>query len=66
MNRNDLERKKAQYIADGKEALGTAQQYLSDHADHWDSGREEHWLNLISRAEILLAKAMTIDELLTL
>ena len=64
MDRNKIEQKKAQYLANGKDALDLACQYLHEHADDWDSSREEHWRNLVHIAEVFCTKAMVLDELL--
>ena len=64
MERSTIEAKKAQYLKSGKDALDLACQYLHDHADEWDSSREEHWRNLVHIAEVFVIKASVLDELL--
>lgn len=64
MDRNEIEKKKAQYLARGKDALDLACQYLHEHANEWDSSREEHWRNLVHIAEVFCIKAEVLEELL--
>lgn len=52
------------YIQEGKIELKNAMDYLNAHCDNWKEENEKTYMELLSRAEMYMNKAMAMEELL--